>query len=90
MEDPMTEEIPRETVDEAIAELDRVRDAWLRHPEVTALDVGLAVEGRRRLDEVAIRVHVRKDDPNVRAAFPDRLGKFRVCFIEAEYGAQPP
>lgn len=86
----MSEQIPREEIEKAIAELDRVRDEWLRRPEVTAVDVGLAVEDRRRLDEVAIRVHVREDTPALRASFPRRLGKFRVSFIEAEYGPQTP
>lgn len=86
----MPDEIPRELIDEAVAELDRVREDWLQRPGVTAVDVGLAVEAGRRLDELAIRVHVRKDDPGVRAVFPERLGKFRVSFIEADYGPQPP
>lgn len=86
----MTNEISQQDVQQATAELDRVRADWLRRPEVTAVDVGLAVEDNRRLDEVAIRVHVRRDTPEVRQRFPERLGKFRICFIEAEYGPQSP
>ena len=86
----MTHEISQQDVEQATAELDRVRADWLRRPEVTAVDVGLAVEDKRRLDEVAIRVHVRRATPEVRESFPERLGKFRICFIEAEYGPQSP
>jgi hypothetical protein len=86
----MPREIPSTEIDAAVAELDAVRSEWLRRPEVTAVDVGYAVEGGRRLDELAIRVHVRRATPEVRESFPRRLGRFPVCFLEAEYGPQPP
>ena len=56
-------------VQHAIEVLDRHRHAWLRRPNVAAVDVGFPIHGDRMLtDEVAIRIHLEeKLDPSVLA-----------------------
>jgi hypothetical protein len=83
----------RERIAEAEAELRRVRDEWLRRPEVTAVDVGFRYQDGRRTDEIAVRVHVRSRDEVDRLPpeqrFPARLGTVPVEIIEATYGLEP-
>jgi hypothetical protein len=85
-------EIPKSEVAAAIAELDNVRKEWLKRPGVTAVDVGLRFKNGRMTDQLAIRVHVRKKVPPEDLCecelFPERLGRFMVDIIEAEYGPQ--
>ena len=76
----------------ANAELEKVRDKWLRRPEVTAIDVGYKIQNGKLLDVLAIRVHVKRklspDRLNDDELFPTSLGDFPVDVIEAEYGPQ--
>jgi hypothetical protein len=79
-------------VNAAVAELDRVREAWLQRPGVTAVDVGFRTKDGRITKELAIRVHVRRKRPPDQLSdeerFPQRLGRFSVDVIEADYGPQ--
>lgn len=81
-----------EEVRAAEAELDRVRDDWLRRPGVTAVDVGYRLSGERMLDELAVRVHVERKLPldalSPEDIFPVRLGEFPVDILEVEYAPQ--
>jgi hypothetical protein len=82
----------REKIAEAEAELRKVRDDWLRRPEVTAVDVGFRYQDGRRTDEIAVRVHVRSRDEIERLPpeqrFPAKLGAVPVDIIEATYGLE--
>ena len=82
----------REKIAEAEAELRKVRDDWLRRPEVTAVDVGFRYQDGRRTDEIAVRVHVRSRDEIERLPpehrFPSKLGAVPVDIIEATYGLE--
>jgi hypothetical protein len=86
----MAGEIPSPEIDEAVGELDKVREEWLKRPGVTGVDVGLrrGSEGK----ELAIRVYVeRKLAPDAlpqHDIFPDRLGRFPVEVIEARFGPE--
>lgn len=75
-------------VEEAAAELDKVRSEWLERPEVTGMDVGL----RRGGGGVAIRVSVRQmpspDASPSELGFPERLGRFPVEVSEKRYEPQ--
>ena len=86
----MSKTISKSELDTAIAELDKVRDEWLKRPEVTGVDVGFKFKAGRMTDQLAIRVHVKrklstKDLPSTEI-FPDQLGGFEVDVIEAAYG----
>ena len=85
-------QIPDETLRAAEAELAKVRKNWLRRPGVTAVDVGYKISGGRMLDELAVRVHVKRKLPpeqlSPQEIFPTSLGGFAVDIIEAEYGPQ--
>ena len=79
-------------VNAATAQLDKVRKEWLKRPGVTAVDVGYKMKARKMLDELAIRVHVKRKLPaeaiSEHELFPPELGGFSVDVIEAEYGPQ--
>ena len=81
-----------ERVNAAEAELNRVRGDWLRRPGVTAVDVGFRFVEGRMLDELAVRVHVKRKLPEDELppgeVFPKNLGEFPVDVIEAEYAPQ--
>jgi hypothetical protein len=81
-------DIPPADVQEATAELDKVRGEWLERPDVTGVDVGL----RRGGEGLAIRVYVRrKPSPDASASdvgFPERLARFPVEVIEATFEPQ--
>jgi hypothetical protein len=76
----------------AIAELDKVRDDWLKRPGVTAVDVGYRMKDGQLTRELAIRVHVRRKLPpealSEHERFPEYLGRFGVDVVEATYGPQ--
>ena len=88
----MPERIPETEVNAAVAELDKVRKDWLKRPGVTSVDVGYKIKGGRPTDELAIRVHIKRKLPPEMVSqaelFPERLGRFSVDVIEAEYGPQ--
>ena len=88
----MSNQISQSEVDAAIAELDKVREQWLRRPGVTGVDVGFRFKDFVMTDELAIRVRVRKKLPldllEEGEAFPERLGRFAVDVIESESGPQ--
>jgi hypothetical protein len=88
----MVKQFPESEVNAAVAELDRVRDEWLRRPGVTAVDVGYKIKDDEITDELAIRVHVRRKLPPEALEewerFPEQLGRFSVDVIEADYGPQ--
>ncbi len=92
----MPEAIPDEEVQAALAELERVREALMRRPGVTAVDVGFRREGGHVVHELAIRVHVRRKLPpeslTEEELLPENLGAFPVDVIEAAYApeAGPP
>jgi hypothetical protein len=92
IEGEMPNEIPQKEIDEAIAELDKVRAEWMSRPGVTALDVGYQFIGGKMTDRLAIRVHVRRKLPRealpAYEVFPEYLGRFPVDIIEAEYGLE--
>ena len=86
-------------VEKAIKELEKVREEWLKHPEVEAVDVGYRIreETRHRDDELAIRVHVRRKRPfealrederfnnRVKQKFLGESPKFPIDVVEAAY-----
>ena len=81
-------DIPPAEVEEAVAELDKVRAEWLERSDVTGVDVGL----RRGGEGLAIRVYVRRV-PSAGASpsdlgFPERLARFPVELIEATFEPQ--
>lgn len=88
----MPEEVPQSDLDAAIAELNKVREAWLKRPGVTAVDVGYRMKDGKLTDEVAIRVHVERKLPpealEEHELFPETLGGVDVDVIEATYGPQ--
>ena len=88
----MPREIPKAELDEAIAELDKVRSNLLKRPGVTGVDVGYKIENGEITDELAIRIHVKREllqeSMSEHAMLPERLGGFRVDVIVAEYGPQ--
>lgn len=88
----MPKEIPESELNAAIAELNKVRDQWLKRPGVTAVDVGYKIKDGKLTDELAIRVHVKRKLPpealSEHEKFPKKLGRFNVDVIEAEYGPQ--
>lgn len=75
----------------AIAELDKVRREWLNRQGVTAVDVGYKITSDKFMDILAIRVHVKRKLPSHAISnyelFPNRLGKFSVDVIEADFAA---
>jgi hypothetical protein len=88
----MTKKVSQSELNRAIAKMRDVRDAWLKRPGVTAVDVGYKIKDGRLTDEVAVRVHVKRKRPLEELAeaerFPERLGEIRVDVIEADYGPQ--
>ena len=71
----------------AIAELDKVRDEWLRRPGVTGVDVGYRMVAGERSDELAIRVHMEQKPAALSfSTRGERLGEFKIDYIEANYG----
>ena len=88
----MPRKIPESELNAALAELDKVREEWLKRPGVTAVDVGYKIKDGKLTDELAIRAHVRRKLPrealDEHNLFPERLGDFVVDIIEAEYGPQ--
>ena len=88
----MARKMSQKYVDEAIAELDKVRDEWMKREGVTALDVGFKFKDGKMTNQLAIRVHVRRklspESLPVEQLFPVSLGRFPVDVIEAEYGLQ--
>lgn len=87
-------------VEAAIEQLDKVRNEWLRRPNVTAVDVGFKIKDEEITDQIAIRAHVvRKLPLESLESFevlsvsgdPHTVGEFPVDVIEAVYGpAQVP
>ena len=87
----MSASFTRKDIAAAQKVLAQVRDEWLQHSCVTAIDIGFHTADGVRRDELAIRVHVRPDtteDEAIRAAFPEKLGRFPVDIIGAEYELQ--
>ncbi len=88
----MVREISDAELNAAKAELDKVRQDWLRRAGVTAVDVGFRIKAGQLTDQLAIRVHVRRKLPDEALdqteRFPEHLGGFDVDVIEAEYGPQ--
>ena len=83
-------------VKEAIKELEKVREKWLEHPEVGAVDVGYKIKEKtcQREDVLAVRVHVRRKRPFEALGEDERfnnrdkqkfLGKFPIDVVEAAY-----
>ncbi len=90
----MPKRIRKAVVDAAIAQLDRVRESWLRRPGVSGLDVGYRITDGVLTDECAIRVHVERKlppdalEPGVAFSTSDEpgfLGDFSIDVIEARY-----
>ena len=85
-------EISEAELNAATSEMNKVRDEWLRRPEVTAVDVGFRFKDGAMTNELAIRVHVRRKLPvealEPHMVFPESLGGIQVDVIEAEYGPQ--
>jgi endonuclease G len=95
----MPKRYTKRVVQRAITELDRVREAWLRRPGVTGVDVGYRMVDHTRTDELAIRVHVEDRRPvdamdavsfTAPGSEPGHLGEFRLDFIEAKYAPAMP
>ena len=90
----MAETVSESTVQDAIAELDKVRDDLMERPGVTAVDVGLRYRGGELTDELAIRVHVARKLPREALAadqlLPEKLGRFPVDVLEVAYEVQQP
>ena len=88
----MPKNIPESELNAAIAELNKVRKNLLKHPDVTAADVGYKIRNGEMTDELAIRIHVKRKLPREaikeHELLPERLGRFSVDVIEAEYGPQ--
>ena len=88
----MPQSIPESLLNEAVAELDKVRNDFLRRPGVTAVDVGYKFKDGVMTDELAIRVHVKRKLPreviSQHELLPEHVGKFSVDIIEAEYGPE--
>ena len=88
----MTREIPQSEIDAAIAELDKVREEWLKRDYVTGADVGFRFKDGLMTDELAIRIKVRQKLPldalDEGEAFPEHLGEFAVDVIESESGPE--
>jgi hypothetical protein len=88
----MPRKIPESELNAAVAELDKVRQNWLKRPGVTAVDVGYKIKEGKLTDELAIRVHVKRKLPretlDEHGLFPEHLGRFSVDVIEADYGPQ--
>jgi len=88
----MPRKISQKNMEEAVVELDKVREEWMKRPGVTALDVGYEFKGGKMTDQLAIRVHVRRKLPvealPANEVFPDKLGRFPVDVIEAVYGLE--
>lgn len=90
----MSETIPESEVRSAMAELDKVRGDLMQRPGVTAVDVGLRHRGGELIQELAIRVHVRRklsaEELDEDQLLPEKLGRFPVDVIEAAYEPQEP
>ena len=88
----MSRSVSEQDVAEATAEIEKVRKDWMRRPGVTALDVGYKIKRGQLTTDLAVRVHVKRKLPKEALAphdvFPERLGRFKVDVIEAEYGPQ--
>lgn len=91
----MPKKVSKSEVIEAIDELNKVRKNWLKAPGVTAVDVGYKLKENEITDELAIRVHVKRKLPLEAlkdyerfsiSGDPEKVGKFKVDVIEAEYG----
>ena len=90
----MTRRVPKDEVEAAVAELNKVRRSWLRRPGVTAIDVGYKLKENEITDELAVRVHVKRKKPieavETYETFSiqgedDRAGAFAVDVIEGDY-----
>ena len=91
----MPKKVSKSEVNEAIDALNKVRKNWLKAPGVTAVDVGYKLKENEITDELALRVHVKRKLPLEAlesyerfsiSGDPEKIGKFRVDVIEAEYG----
>ena len=82
----MARRFKTEIVRAAIAELDAVREDWLRRPGVTGMDVGYRLVDGERTDELAIRVHMEQKPAGLSfSTRGERLGEFKIDYIEANY-----
>lgn len=84
----MAGEVPSSDVEQAVQELDRVRDEWLRRPDVEGIDVGPSQQGG---ETVAIRVYLTPGGTSADHGepLPERLGRFPVECIPASFGPEP-
>lgn len=82
-------------VDEALEQLDAVREEWMSRPGVVAVEVGLLQGPDGALTEdVGIKVTVREklaiEDVPPEERFPTNLGRFPVQLREGRPGPQVP
>lgn len=73
-------------VELAKAELEPVRDEWMRRSQVTGIDVGFIWKGSTMSDQIGIRVKVERllepEDVPEGELFPRYLGDIRVQVLE--------
>lgn len=96
----MPKKIAEKKINDALAELNKVRKDWLKRPGVTAVDVGYKISGDKLTDELALRVHVERKKPLAAletyecftvSGQPEKAGGFSVDVLEADYApAQLP
>jgi hypothetical protein len=82
----------QEEMDQAVAVLNKVRDAWLQRDGVTAVDLGFKWSQGEMTQQLSIRVHVsqKRDQAELDESqlFPKEVEGIPVDVIEATYGVQ--
>ena len=65
----------------------RLERAALDDPEVTLVDIGLAPggAGREALQELVLRVHLRRIAPEDAGRFPTEIDGYRVVVVPGDY-----
>lgn len=66
--------------------LDKLTKEFLRHPDVSLIDIGLKLDNGHLTDEVVLRIHVRKHAiPSGRWPFPKQIDGIPVIVMYGDY-----
>jgi hypothetical protein len=67
---------------------DVLTDRFIRHPDVTGVDIGYAPDRGQETEEMVLRIHVRERwinaDPATRVAFPEQVEGISVVIVPGE------
>jgi hypothetical protein len=66
--------------------LDKLTKEFLRHPDVSLIDIGLKLDNGHSTDEVVLRIHVRKHEiPSRGWPFPKQIDGIPIIIMYSDY-----